>query len=128
MEENSRHIKIEHFQNIVAIAFADGNFNVEEAQFLAERAEDYGLDKETVDKIIETSDNLELIIPQNDEDKEEQLSDAVYMAMIDGKVEEREYNLCLKIAEKLDLPRKYLDEIIELTKDMWQDSDEKANK
>jgi tellurite resistance protein len=119
MTQSDKKIQIEHFQNIVAVAFADGLLDDSEKSFLAERAEDYGLLKETVDNILKNVDNLEFIIPLNAEEREEQLSDAVYMAMINGNVEEREYDLCLKIAEKLDLDRKYLDEVIDLTKRLW---------
>ena len=119
MNQPDKKIQIEHFQNIVAVAHADGILDQSEKDFLSDRADDYGFSKETVDKIFKNIDNLEFIIPQNNEEREEQLSDAVFMAMIDGKVDDREYNLCLKIAEKLDLDRKYLDEVIDLTKRLW---------
>ena len=120
MSELEKQINIEHFQNIVAVAYADGHLDMQEAEFLAERAEDYGLEKKIVDEILDNAENLKFVIPMNQEDREEQLSDAVYMAMIDGDVHEKEYNLCLKIAEKLDLSREYLDDLISLIKKLWQ--------
>ncbi len=111
-----KQINIEHFQNIVAVAFADGILADEEAAFLERRAEDYELDMGVVKRIMDDAENLKFVIPMNEEDREEQLSDAVYMAMIDGQVHETEYNLCLKIAEKLDLTSNYLDQVIELTR------------
>ncbi len=120
MEQNEKLIKIEHFQNLVAVSFADGMLEPDELKFLASRAEDYGIDRAEADSIIESANNLEFIIPMNDEDREEQLADSVYMAMIDGNVHDREYNLCLKIAERLDFDREYLDDIIDLTKKLWK--------
>ncbi len=120
MEKSKKTIKLEHFQNLVAVAYADGCLDIDEAEFLAERAEEYGFPKKIVDEIIDNVENLEFIIPLNNEEKEEQLTDSVYMAMIDGEIHDREYDLCLKIAEKLDLDKDYLDEIIELTKKLWK--------
>ena len=122
MNPTEKQIKTEHFQNIVAIAYADGHLDISEAKFLAERAEDYGIPKETVDKIIDNAEKLQFVIPMNNDEREEQLSDAVYMAMIDGNVDEKEYDLCLKIAKKLDLEKDYLDEVIDLTKRLWDKS------
>ena len=122
MSLEDKKIEKEHFQNIVAIAYADGHLDAEESKFLAERAEDYGLSKEVVDEIIKNAENLKFLIPMNDEEREEQLSDAVYMAMVDGNVDEKEYDLCLKIAEKLDLTKDYLDDVIELTKKLWNEN------
>ena len=120
MAQSEKQIKVEHFQNLVAVAYADGHLDILEAQFLARRAEEYGIEKEIVDAIIDKAEKLEFVIPLNDEDREDQLTDAVYMGMIDGEVHEAEYNLCLKIAEKLDFDKFYLDDIIELTQKLWK--------
>ena len=120
MAKSERQINLEHFQNLVAVAYADGKLDISEAELLAERAEDYGFPKEIVDEIIDKADNLEFIIPLNTEDREEQLADAVYMSMIDGNVDDKEYDLCMKIAEKLDFDKSYLDKIIAMTKKLWE--------
>ena len=114
-----RSIKLEHFANLVAIAYSDNILDEQEQIFLLERAEEYGLPADEVKKLIDTADKLKFIVPLNEEEKEEQLSDIVYMAMIDGEVHEKEYQLCLRIAEKLDFRRKDLDYVIELTKKLW---------
>ena len=113
-------IKLEHFANLVAVAYSDGYLEEHEKQFLSERADEYGLPADEVKKLFDMAAELKFIVPQNDEKKEEQLSDAVYMAMIDGEVHEKEYNLCLKIAQKLDFRKKDLDYVIELTKKLWK--------
>ncbi len=113
-------IKLEHFANLVAVAYSDGYLEKHEKQFLSERAEEYGLPANEVKKLFDMAAELKFVVPQNDEEKEEQLSDAVYMAMIDGTVHEKEYDLCLKIAQKLDFRKKDLDYVIELTKKLWK--------
>ena len=113
-------IKLEHFANLVAVAFSDGYLDDHEKEFLKERALNYGLPEDEVKKLFDMAADLVFIVPQNDEEKEEQLSDAVYMAMIDGEVHEKEYELCLTIAEKLDFRKKDLDYVIDLTRKLWK--------
>ncbi|OQY00215.1 MAG: hypothetical protein B6I20_09060 [Bacteroidetes bacterium 4572_117] len=114
-----RSIKIEHFANLVAVACSDNFLDEKERAFLTERAEELGLPANEVKKLIDSAEELKFIIPLNEEDKEEQLSDIVYMAMIDGEVHEKEYELCLTVAKKLSLKKKDLNHIIKLTKKLW---------
>lgn len=120
MEKDKKQIRIEHFSNLVAVAYADGVFEEEELDFLAERATDYGLNEAEVQKVIDNAPELHFKIPMNAEAREEQLSDVVFMTMVDGAVDDREYDLCLKIAEKLDFNKDYLDQIISLVSKLWK--------
>ena len=113
--KSKKQISIEHFQNLVAVAYADGVINDIEESVLEERAYEYGLNAEDVAAVMAQKKDLEFKIPMNDEDKEEQLADAVHLSMSDGKVDDAEYELCLKIAQKLDFDKTYLDYIIKLT-------------
>ncbi|MEA2041209.1 MAG: hypothetical protein U9N85_01475 [Bacteroidota bacterium] len=113
-------IKIEHFQNLVAVAFADDKIEEKEKEFLAEQAFNYGLEKEDIDDVLRNAENLKFIVPANHEDKETQLTDAIYMAMVDGEVHPYEYDLCLQIARKLDFDEHYLNEIIGLVQKLNQ--------
>ncbi len=121
--DKKRKIKLEHFKNLVAVAWADGHFDEQELELLADKADEFGLSKEEVGKVIKEADTLQFVVPLNDYDKEEQLADVVYMSMVDGLVHENEYKMCLGIAEKLDLNKHYLDKIIELTKKLWKYND-----
>lgn len=118
MSENKQ-VKIEHFQNLVAVAFADGVLDEDEEDFLLDKAEDADLDPEEAEKIIKNADQLKFMVPMNAEDREDQLADIVFMAMIDGEIHQKEYDLCLNIAERLDMSKKDLDEAIKLTKKLW---------
>ncbi|HNP17803.1 MAG TPA: TerB family tellurite resistance protein [Fulvivirga sp.] len=115
-----RNVKLEHFQNLVAVAFADGHMEEVEKEFLEERAEELGLPSKEVAQIMENALNLTFIVPDNLEDREEQLADVVFMSMIDGDIEQKEYNLCLNIAERLELKKSDLDEVIALIKRLWK--------
>ncbi len=114
-----RSVKLEHFSNLVAVAYSDGFLDNSEKDFLTERAEEYGLSDEEVDDVMKNAEELKFIVPLNFEEKEDQLADIVYMAMIDGVVHEKEYELCLSIAQKLDFGKEDLDHVIELTRKLW---------
>lgn len=109
-------IKLEHFANIVAVAASDGNISIEELELLKDRALEYGLQEDDISNLLDSAENLEFIIPMNDVDKEDQLSEAVLMSMIDGRIDQKEYDICLKIAQKLGFDERYLDQIIKLSK------------
>jgi tellurite resistance protein len=110
-----RKIKVEHFHNLIAVALSDGILDDDEKEFLYERATEIGFPKEEVDNVLQNASELEFLIPMNKVDREEQLGDAVYMTMVDGEIHEKEYNLCLRLAEKLELDKNYLDHIIDLS-------------
>jgi uncharacterized membrane protein YebE (DUF533 family) len=115
-------IKIEHFKNMVAVAFSDGYFDEVESDFLAHKAKEFGLPEEIIDSIIEEASKLPFIVPENQIDRENQLADIVYIAIIDGEIRIQEYKLCLNIAEKLGFDKSYVDEVINLTIKLWRHS------
>lgn len=122
MKESERAVKLAHFKNLVAVAIVDGFLDEDEREFLEEQAAEYGLQTEEVADIINSADQLEFIIPEREEDKEEQLADIVFLTMIDGEIEEKEYELCLNIAKRLELKKSDLDEVIALTQRLWKRS------
>lgn len=114
MESPKRSVKAEHFYNLIAIAFADGILDDEEKEFLYEKAEELDLPKEQVVEALNNADSLQFVVPMNMQDREDQLADIVFMAMIDGEIHEKEYSLCLSIANRLELSKDDLDSVISL--------------
>lgn len=119
MANDHRNIKLEHFQNLVAVAFADGVLDEEEENFLYDKADEFDVPQEEVERCIANAEALTFIVPANMEEREDQLADIVFMAMIDGDLHEKEYALCLSIAQRLGLTKEDLDQAIELTKKLW---------
>lgn len=109
-------IKLEHFANIIAVAASDGTITDEELELLKDRAIEYGLNEKDVNDLLDSAESLEFIIPMNNVEKEEQLTEAVLMSMIDSEIHDQEYDICLKIAKKLDFDESYLNHIIALSK------------
>jgi len=119
---SSKEVNIEHFKNLVAVSVADGVLDEDEREFLEERAEEFGLPMDEVVAIIKTAHELKFIVPDDEEDREEQLADIVFMSMVDGDIEDKEYQLCLNIAERLGLKKVDLDQVIALTQRLWNRS------
>jgi tellurite resistance protein len=117
--EQNKSIKLEHFENLVAMAAADGHMDEEEKEFLAEKAAEFGLKLDEITDILNNPHDLVFKVPSTQDEKEEQLSDAVFMAMIDGEIHEKEYAMCINFATKLGLSQKDVDEIISLAKKLF---------
>ncbi len=115
----TKQIKLEHFNNLIAVALADGKLNEAEIEFFSDRAAELGIPGAEVQKIIDEADDLEFLVPMNGEDREEQLSDAVFIMMVDGEINDSEYDLCLKLGAKLEYTKKDVDHVINLVKKLW---------
>lgn len=116
---NNRKVKVEHFKNLVAVAYSDGFYDEIERDFLAQKAIEYGLSTQMVSNILSNAENLHFIVPENTIDSEDQLADIVYMAIIDGVLRKNEYQLCVNIAERLGFSKSHVDEVIEISKKTW---------
>jgi DnaJ-domain-containing protein 1 len=117
---NTKQLKQEHFENLVAVAFIDGFLDEEETTFLSEKSQEFGLSQREAENIIRQADALQFIIPKNKVDKEDQLADAIYMSMVNGEVHKKEYELCLQLAQRLGLEQKEVDNMIELITKLWK--------
>lgn len=115
----NRQIKLEHFVNLVAIAAADGYLDAREREFLAERAEENGMRAEEFNNIIEDADKLQFIVPLNQVEREEQLNDAVFMSMVDGDISDKEYHLCISLANRLGIDEQEVETVVASIKRIW---------
>ncbi len=122
MSKDAHHIKLEHINNLIAVAYADGTLDDDEKDFLYERAEEFEIPTEDIKKSLENARNLQFVVPQNVDDREDQLADIVFMMMIDGDIHDKEYDLCLSITNRLGLEKEDLDDVISLTKRLWDSS------
>ncbi len=101
-----------YFQNLYIVAVADQQLSKEEADFLIEVAQIMGISAENTTRIMKSREPLDFIIPETEEDRNIQLEDIITMMIIDRKIHEKEYNLCLKFAEKIGYDRKAFDKIM----------------
>ncbi len=109
----TRHQKaLDYFKNLYLTAMADRRLAYEETSFLVQVAQQMGISTHEASEIMFNSSSKELIIPDTDPEKLSQLEDIVMMMMIDKKIHEREYQLCIQFAEKIGLSQHDLDRII----------------
>lgn len=113
LDNHSKRKKIDHFINLVAVACSDGGYDDVEKDFLAEKAVEFGLSNEVVIGILMDSENLVFQKPKNAVECEEQINDIIHLALIDGILRPKEYELCLLMAEKLGFDKNYVDQKIE---------------
>lgn len=113
---NDKQVTLEYFKNLIAIAGADGKLEDAEKRFLLAKAKEFNLPTEEVAGFIKNADKLDFVIPKERLNREEHLTDIVIMSMVDGELRKEEYDLCVTIAEKLELTTNDVDAIVSLIK------------
>ncbi|MEM6734663.1 MAG: TerB family tellurite resistance protein [Bacteroidota bacterium] len=106
--------KREHFKNLIALAYADGRIDEKEEEMLTQIGREIGLSKFDVDNLMNMGPTFQYIIPQNEEDREDQIVEMIKMAIIDGEFTTQEYDLCKNVAERLGFTETELGLIIKL--------------
>ena len=113
---------LKHFKNLIIVAFADGILDEFEKQFLCDKAEDFEIPKADAMSLIENVEKLTFTLPETEEDREDELAEVVSMALIDGELHPKEYDLCLSFAKRLELNQDDLDMAIKLSHNLWVSS------
>lgn len=110
---HNREITLDYFRSLVAIAMADGILRDSEQDFFREKAHEFGLEVDSIEEVFSTSEKeLEEHITHDVED-EDFLTDIVGMAMIDHELHEKEYAICLRLAERKGFNKKDVDNTIQ---------------
>ncbi len=89
--------KKNHLQNLVALAKADGYFHEDEKKFLFDIGLKYKLKPQQVQRIIDSEETSEPIIPDSEDKKIALLYDTVGMMLADGVIDDREMEFCRDI-------------------------------
>jgi uncharacterized tellurite resistance protein B-like protein len=92
---------ITHLKNLLVLAFSDGVLEDSEIKNLRNAAKEFGISNEQLDEWIADIDNLVLSIPKDDKEREKQLINMIRLSTADGFFAQDEYELCLRISEKL---------------------------
>ncbi|MEM6799907.1 MAG: hypothetical protein AAF696_00810, partial [Bacteroidota bacterium] len=100
------------FQNLYLVAAADGKIADSEHDLLLEVAYNLGLVQEDIDFVISNYPDLKLVIPTGKEEAMYSLKNLVYMMIVDGVIDEKEYELCASFAEQTGLGEAMVEEII----------------
>lgn len=116
-------LSIEYFRALVAVAMADGKLADEEIEFFHIKADELGFPISSlqemysidIDSLLETSKVIT--------DDVDFLTDIVAMAMIDGVVHEKEYKLCVNLANRRGFTSKDVDDTVQLLKEFIDEQD-----
>lgn len=90
-----------HFNNLFAVARADGDVDRAEMDLIVGLAEKFGMSTEEVTKIIRNPEAVSLVIPKTPEERMEHLYDLVTVMMVNSQIDEKELFLCKSLALKL---------------------------
>lgn len=109
---NTKEKKLAFFQNLVLIAVADKYVDDAESDFLLTIGEQLGLTQDDTLPIADNLSTLAFIIPEQGLHKHLELQTLIMMILQDGKVEEREYKLCLEYTRSIGYTQEILDNLI----------------
>ncbi|GGG57069.1 tellurite resistance TerB family protein [Hymenobacter glacieicola] len=100
--ENEQTKKVKsHIMNLVALAKADGHIDEREMSFIVTVGKKNGMRADEVRSIVGNASAVQLIIPDNDSERFDQIFDLVDMMLADGVVDDTEMDFCVDMAEKL---------------------------
>jgi len=109
-QEKQRHLGI--YQNLYLVAAADGEIGEAEATVLKEIADSLGLVARDLEPIMSRAHELDFIIPEDEEERFYSLKNLIYMMVVDGEVDEREYAMCVRFAEQIGLTAGAVEEVL----------------
>jgi len=115
-----------HLKNLMTIAFADGVLDPMEEEFIIEKASILGIEEKELNEMFKEALNLKHKIVQTSVRKEEQMADAILMAVLDGYLHENEQKILHELGRTLGFSKIYVDEIIQKSFKYWKKPAEKS--
>ena len=109
---DTRQKRLYFFQNLLLVATADKYLDEQEGDFLVEIGNELGLSPDDVAPLIENFSLLTFVIPETGIERTFELQTLVQLMMEDGRIDEREYALCLEYATRIGYGRAILDDLI----------------
>lgn len=106
-------VKLEHFRNLVSLSAIDGKIEEIERVALSKIAFEQGLPLDRLNLMLNRASEYIYLIPQNTQEREQQLEEMIKLALVDGDFAPAELELIEMVAEKLGFTRKELDVILE---------------
>ncbi len=103
---------LDYFRNLYLVAVADSQLAKEETSFLVQVAQYMGIGPREAADIMMGGQDAQLVIPESEEARVNQLEDIVVMMMVDKKIHEKEYELCIAYAKAIGKDKKMVDETI----------------
>ena len=115
-----------HLKNLMTIAFADGVLDPMEKEFIIEKASMLGIEEKELNDMFKEALNLKQRIVHTTVRKEEQMADAILMAVLDGYLHENEQKILHELGKTLGFSKIYVDEIIQKSFKYWEKPTEES--
>jgi len=84
--------------NVTAVMFADGKIDPREMQFLAMVCKRVGVKEDELKRALSDPSKVRFTRPEDPDERARQLTDTVFMMLADGRIDQRELDLCTKFA------------------------------
>ncbi len=98
--EESKRLK-SHIINLGALAKIDGHLDAAEMEHIISIGERKGMRPQDVRALLADIGDLQLVMPDNDTDRFDQIYDLVEMMLADGIIDDSEMDFCLELATKM---------------------------
>ncbi len=108
-----------HFRNLVVLAYSDKYISPEEIRFLKDKAAAYNITDKVFYESIEEVKKLRMNETAEMPDARKQLTDFIYMSVMDGILRTNEYELCVWLGLKLGFIKEDIEKIIQETSKDW---------
>lgn len=114
--------KVELFHNLVNLAAADGKFTQEEVDFLAVRAQAWGLPNDEFETALTgiSEGHIEITVPEKHEDRVQLMREMIALMASDGELAEMEKNLCATASARMDFTIDEFNQILQEVVDSWR--------
>ncbi|HOQ05119.1 MAG TPA: hypothetical protein PKY88_07905 [Anaerohalosphaeraceae bacterium] len=111
-ESRSTKEKKSALKNAVAVMMSDGEISDSELAMLAVICRRLGLNLRVLKEILKNPEKIHFVVPRDNQEKIFQLIDIVFMMMADGKVDDKEMNLCKAIASGFSFNPAIIDRLL----------------
>lgn len=113
-----------HFANLCQLALADAFVTKDELEYLNELCNNFNLDKEDFDHIMDNAFSIPFYAPKTPMERLEQIYDLVRMVLIDDIIDERKVLLCVEVAEKLGFKAQVVGDLIKALVNVTEETGE----
>jgi len=93
--------KLEHFRNLVSLSAADGKVQEVERVALSKIAYEQGIPLDRLNVMLLKASEYIYLVPQNTQERENQLEEMIKLAWVDGEFAPAEHELIKTVAGKL---------------------------
>lgn len=110
--KNEKNKSKSYIKSLLEVAFADGELDESELNLVISIASKFDIPRNTVFEIKDNLDTITFNPPSSYSAKIKLIEDLVKVMMVDKTVEEREIEICKKLALKLNISTVIVDDVI----------------